>query len=316
MEDTFAPLAALARWMDMAGAALTLGVIAFAFTVWRPGTAQGLPERDARFARVMWAGWAAYGLGLALGFIARPESTGSEWVWAVRGALWIGFGAALRIMAHQPERWRILALLGLGFAVLPSLISHAHDAGSADALINDMLHRVAAALWVGGLAGWVSALWGEGLANIKAIGKAVSRFSNLARFYVLLLAAGGLFAAIQYIPSSDALIDTGYGRALTVKGVLFGLMFVLAGFNLLFAERRLKRGEDRWVRVLRLTIAAELALGMALMLMSAVMAASVPARDIIAQRETASPAIVETDNTGEPEAGLSVKTTPDPAEDE
>jgi putative copper export protein len=316
LEDTFAPLAALARWMDMAGAALTLGVIAFVFTVWRPGAAQGLAVRDVRFAGLMWAGWAAYGLGLALGFIARPEANGNEWVWAGRGLLWIGFGVALRVTAKQPERWRILALLGLGFAVLPSLISHAHDAGSADALINDMLHRVAAALWVGGLAGWVSALWGEGLTNIKAIGKAVSRFSNLARFYVLLLAAGGLFAAIQYIPSSEALLDTGYGRALTVKGVLFGMMFLLAGFNLLFAERRLKRGESGWVRVLRLTIAAELALGMALMLMSAVMAASVPARDLIAQREPASPAIIETDTTGETKAGLSGTMTPDPSEDE
>jgi putative copper export protein len=316
LEDTFAPLAALARWMDMAGAALTLGVIAFAFTVWRPGAAQGLPVHDTRFAGLMWVGWAAYGLGLALGFIAQPEATGNEWVWAGRGLLWIGFGAALRVTANQPERWRILALLGLGFAVVPSLISHASDAGSADALINDMLHRVAAALWIGGLAGWVSALWGEGLTNIKAIGKAVSRFSNLARFYVLLLAAGGLFAAIQYIPSSDALLDTGYGRALTVKGVLFGMMFVLAGFNLLFAERRLKRGEGGWVRVLKLTIAAELALGMALMLMSAVMAASVPARDIIAQREQASPAIMETQDAGQPEAGLSGTMTPDPADDE
>jgi hypothetical protein len=98
--------------------------------------------------------------------------------------------------------------------------------------------------------------------------------------------------------------------------VLFGMMFVLAGFNLLFAERRLKRGEGGWVRVLRLTIAAELALGMGLMLMSAVMAASVPARDIIAQREQASPAIMETQDAGQPEAGLSGTMTPDPADDE
>lgn len=287
MEDIFAPLAALARWIDMAGAALTLGVFAFAATVWRPGAAQGLPVREARFVRLMWIGWAIYGLGTVLGFLSQSGADGSALVWLGRAALWIVFGVALRTSGVQPQRWQIFLLLGFGFAVLPSLISHARDAGSADALINDMLHRVAAALWIGGLAGWIAALWGGGASNIKAVGKAVSRFSNLARFYVLLLAGGGLFAAIQYIPSSEALVDTGYGRALVVKGVLFGLMFALAGFNLLFAERRLKRGEESWLRVLRLTVGAELALGMAVMLMSAVMAVSVPARDIVAARETA-----------------------------
>lgn len=316
MEDTFAPLGALARWMDMAGAALTLGVIAFAFTVWRPGAAQGLPPREARFAGLMWAGWALFGLGTVLGFALQAGTGGNDIVWAARGILWIVFGAMLWIYAARPEQWRILALLGLGFAVLPSLISHAHDAGSVDALINDMLHRIAAALWIGGLAGWVAALWGDGPTNIKGIAKAVSRFSNLARFYVLLLAAGGLFAAIQYIPSSEALFDTGYGRALTVKGVLFGLMFALAGFNLLFAERRLKRGEERWVRVLRLTVAAELALGMALMLMSAVMAVSVPARDIVAQREPPGDVSQQTERAEPLDAPTDAANTPTAGEDE
>ena len=316
MEDTFDLLAALARWLDMTGAALTLGVSAFAFTVWRPGAAQGLSSRDERFAQLMWAGWAAYGLGLALGFIQRPGADGDELVWAARAILWIAYGAAQRGAANSPERWRVLALLGIGFAVLPSFISHAYDAGSADALINDMLHRVAAALWIGGLAGWIGALWGEALTNIKAIGKAVKRFSNLARFYVLLLAAGGLFAAIQYIPSSEALFDTGYGRALTIKGVLFALMFGLAGFNLLFAERRLKRGEEGWTRVLRLTIGAELTLGMALMLLSAVMAVSVPARDVIAAREPAADLSEQAESTGQPDAPFGGTATPEAAADE
>ena len=316
MDDIFAPLAALGRWMDMAGAALTLGVLVFAATVWRLGAAQGLPVREARFARLMWAGWVIYGLGAALGVISQGGMNGSELVWLGRGLLWIAYGAALRISGARPERWQILALLGLGFAVLPSFISHARATGSADALINDMLHRIAAALWIGGLAGWTVALWGDGFSNIKAVGKAVSRFSNLARFYVLLLAAGGLFAAIQYIPSADALLDTGYGRALTVKGVLFGLMLALAGFNLLFAERRLKRGQAGWLRVLIATTVAELSLGAALMLMSAIMAASVPARDIITQREPAGEVSEQAESANQPDAPSGAATTPTAGEDE
>lgn len=304
------PLAALARWMDMAGAALTLGVIAFAVTVWRPGAAQGLAARDRQFARLLWAGWAIYGVGLLLGFTVEPDANISDWVRLARGGVWILFGSGLYLMAEQPERWRILALPALGLAVLPSFAGHAYDAGSADALINDMLHRIAAALWIGGLAGWTGALRAEGLSHIKAAGKAVSRFSNLARFYVLLLAAGGLFAAIQYIPSGEALFETEYGRALTLKGVLFGSMFALAGFNLLFAERRLKSGQARWMKVLKLTIAAELALGMALMLMSAVMAVSVPARDVMTAGQMDRQAVFEQAEKGASEATADSATAP------
>ncbi|NOG52707.1 MAG: hypothetical protein HND48_27115 [Chloroflexi bacterium] len=53
----------------------------------------------------------------------------------------------------------MLSLIGLGLAVLPSLVSHARALGSADAVLNDMaLHRTGAALWVGGLAAWIVVL--------------------------------------------------------------------------------------------------------------------------------------------------------------
>ncbi len=169
-------------------------------------------------------------------------------------------------------------------AVFPSLVSHARSLGTIDALINDMVHRITAALWVGGLIAWVGALWPDLTLAVKPVSRAVNRFSNLARFYVMLLAAGGLFAAIQHIPSGEALLETVYGRALTVKGLLFGLMFVLAAFNLLVVERRLRRGVEAWIPVLRISVSAEMMLGAVLMLMSAVMASTVPSRDVLTLR--------------------------------
>lgn len=302
IDETIRPEVTIARWIDMLGAALTLGVVTFAFGVWRPGASQGLASRDDRFLALMRAGWAAAGAGILLGLLAQAATvtngsilgsitdgsavrilTDSSYapIWIGRVMVWAVYGAVLATAPSRPALWSALFGLGIGLAVLPSLISHARALGSFDALINDMAHRTSAALWVGGLIAWISAIWPDLPLTAKPVSRAVTRFSNLARFYVMLLAAGGLFAAIQHIPSSDVLLSTAYGRALTVKGALFGLMFAIAAFNLLVVEKRLKRGADLWIPTLRLSVSAEMMLGAALMLMSAVMASTIPSRDVI-----------------------------------
>lgn len=298
----------VARWLDMAATALTLGVAVFALVVWRQGAAQGLPSRDGRFVRLMGAGWVLAGAGLLVGALAQAAnvsggslmdalSDGSllrllqdsayGHLWLARLGVWVGYGVALYAARTRPVLWSVLFGLSIGLAVLPSLNSHARALSGGETIINDMLHRVTAALWIGGLAGWVTALWPDITMAAKPVGKAVTRFSNLARFYVLVLALGGLFAALQHVPSADALIDTGYGRALMVKGVLFAVMFVLAGVNLLGVERWLKKGSEDAIGVLRLTVSAEMMLGGAIMVMSAVMASTVPSRDVLALRAEA-----------------------------
>lgn len=302
IDESVSPLNVIGRWLDMAGAALTLGVAAFATLVWRPGLTQGLPVRNDRLRRAAVAGWAFAGAGLLVGLSANAAvMTGSSFpanlwdgsasgllgssaygtVWLGRAGLWVILGAMLAIRRGKPLHWGMLSLIGLGLAVLPSLVSHARALGSADAVLNDMLHRTGAALWVGGLAAWIVVLLpAPDAPSAKSLSKAVSRFSNIARLLVMLLAVGGLFAALQQINDGGLLTATVYGRAAVVKGILFTGMFALAGFNVLVVEPRLKRGIESWPPMLRMTVGGELILAAALFVVSAVMASGLPAVDV------------------------------------
>lgn len=326
IDESVPPLKAVGRWLDMAGAALTLGVAAFAALVWRPGLAQGLPERDDRLRRVVLAGWILAGAGLLAGLSANAaEIAGSPFpanlgdgsafgilnstsygaIWLARAALWAVLGAALAARRGKPLHWGALSLIGLGLTVLPSLISHARALGSGDAVLNDMLHRAGAAMWVGGLAAWVVVLLPASDAPAaKPLSKAVSRFSNIARLLVTLLAVGGLFAVLQQITDGDLLTATVYGRAAVVKGVLFAAMLALAGFNLLVVEPRLKRGLEAWSPTLRMSVGAELTLAAALFVVSAVMASGLPAADVATLRAQADEANAITD--GAPYFGMEI----------
>ncbi|MBC6957897.1 MAG: hypothetical protein DWB44_17200, partial [Chloroflexi bacterium] len=281
IDESVSPLNVIGRWLDMAGAALTLGVAAFATLVWRPGLTQGLPVRNDRLRRAAVAGWVFAGAGLLVGLSANAAvMTGSSFpanlwdgsasgllgssaygtVWLGRAGLWVILGAMLAIRRGKPLHWGMLSLIGLGLAVLPSLVSHARALGSADAVLNDMLHRTGAALWVGGLAAWIVVL--------------------LPAPDAMLLAVGGLFAALQQINDGGLLTATVYGRAAVVKGILFTGMFALAGFNVLVVEPRLKRGIESWPPMLRMTVGGELILAAALFVVSAVMASGLPAVDV------------------------------------
>lgn len=298
----------LARWLEMFAAALTVGVLAFVVLVWWPGLAQGLPDRNRQFIRLLRIGWVLFGLSLVIGLLAQGAIAAGASVtdaladgttfsllgssvygqlWLTRLALWVIFGVL--VLRTRPDKLHVrpLIIVAILLTVLPSFISHARALGSVDALVNDMLHRVAATLWIGGLVAWVAALWDDLTLTTKPVSRAVTRFSNLARFYVLLLATGGLFAAIQHIPDGDALSDTAYGRAMAVKGLVFAVMFAIAGFNLLVVEPRLKKGPDHWIGTLRLTISAEMMLGGIIILLSAVMASTMPSEEVVALREQA-----------------------------
>ncbi|MFI1254718.1 FixH family protein [Streptomyces netropsis] len=86
----------------------------------------------------------------------------------------------------------------------------------------DVLHLVAVAVWLGGLAALLATLRsGEPLRRA-----AVVRFSRLAFASVCALVATGLYQSWRQVGSWDALTGTSYGRWLLVKA---GLVIVLVG---------------------------------------------------------------------------------------
>ncbi len=112
------------------------------------------------------------------------------------------------------------AVLALVFAVAamtpPALTGHSASSGSHElAVASLLLHLVAAALWVGGLAGlaWVSAVAG----SADALRSAVPRFSTLAAWCFAAVAVSGVVNAGVRLGGAAPLLTSAYGGLVLAK---------------------------------------------------------------------------------------------------
>ena len=94
----------------------------------------------------------------------------------------------------------------------------------------------------------------------------------------------GLYSAWLEVGSVAALVDSLYGRALIVKGILFVPLLLIAAINLFLTPRGLRSGEAVWSKRLRGLIGVEIALMMGIFAAVAVMASADPARASLASR--------------------------------
>ena len=164
-------------------------------------------------------------------------------VWLVRGGLLILLGAFLAIRAEIRDRadWRAargqIALLGTLALGHVAGASHAAAAepGTAAAIAADVVHLVAAGVWIGGLPALALLL---GLAG-RAAGAdarpyavlAARRFSRTALALVSALVLSGLWSTWVQVGSVAGLLGTSHGRLLLVKLLAFTAMLVLAALN-------------------------------------------------------------------------------------
>lgn len=136
-------------------------------------------------------------------------------------------------------RWLLPVLNGLvgaGLLLPLSLSSHAAAAAGWTPLLADWVHLVAAALWAGGLLGFVLALPGRG--RQEPLPAAVRRFSVMATAAILLLGVTGVYAALLHVEAWDQLIKTEWGQSLLVKLVLLVPLLLLGLINLRRGGRR------------------------------------------------------------------------------
>lgn len=139
--------------------------------------------------------------------------------------------AALLIPALARRSWAALGLSGIAAA---SLAFGGHAAGGEGALGllrlgADMLHLLAAGVWLGALLAFVARAF-EGL-EAETVG-ALARFSGVGVASVAVLAATGLTNAL-WDSGGDflAALATAWGRLLMFKLALVGLMLALAALN-------------------------------------------------------------------------------------
>ncbi len=260
------------RALDYVSIALLLGGLAFLLVAWRPllvdsrfpsvpeqrraGAERAFAQRMRRLLAVavvlgvtvsvlgvLLQGASAAGVSLWSSLqstILRDtiESRFGE-VWGLRAIDWLLLGGLLLITGRWPARW-LLVLVGLGAAYLaatPALAGHASIQGPTAVFFpSDVLHVLAASVWVGGIACLLYALPGatgrlEGPERSRLLLATLARFSPLALGAVVVIAATGVIQAYIDVRTVSGLLHTTYGQLIVVKVVLLASLIALGWVN-------------------------------------------------------------------------------------
>jgi copper transport protein len=198
---------------------------------------------------------------------AAPSALASSETWISGGRGSFGVAAAiaaatlvlglfsLRVHGAAAKLASFAALTGAGLA----LASTGHAANADPRLLTGLsvfLHGASLAFWIGALVPLASALGGPR----DAAADALMRFSRWIPLAIAALLASGILLAIVQLSRLDALWTTDYGRVLTAKMVLVGLLLALALWNRLRLTSQVVSGEQRPQRWLQRSIAVELVL--------------------------------------------------------
>jgi len=204
-------------------------------------------------------------------------------------AMTLGFAlvTALLFLAWLTDRRALLwpaFVVGLVFASGLSLSGHsAADAGSSwKSELADWVHLSAASLWIGGLVQLAVVV----LPLAPEVRRAVFlRFSTFATVLVALLIGAGTYLSILRLPHVHDLWTTGYGHVLLVKLGLVSLALAWGAVHRLIVVPDVARGGDGLFRRLPRSVLGESLVGMAVLLVAAVLVDSKPPATAPAQTE-------------------------------
>ncbi|HXP03271.1 MAG TPA: copper homeostasis membrane protein CopD [Stellaceae bacterium] len=219
---------------------------------------------------------------LILRVVLFATEFGHVWCWHV------GFAIALLALCAIPlGRWHAATTTTAALLTLVSLgwVGHAtmDMGGVAVHEVNQMVHLIAAGIWLGGLVplGILlrRATRPEGDQYIPLARTALPHFSQMGYAAVALVALTGLVNGVFLVGSAKALTATPYGRLLIVKIVLFTAMVGLAMVNRFRLMPSLRRAETVTVplRALFRSVVAEQALALAILAVVAVLGTWEPA---------------------------------------
>ncbi|MDX6437846.1 MAG: copper transport protein [Gaiellaceae bacterium] len=225
-----------------------------------------------------------FGLGEAVHWDVVSTVLGTRFgtVWLVQAGLAVTCALLLAASGHLPLPSLVPAALLL---LTPSLSGHASVSGGI-ALVADVAHVAAAAVWVGGLAALVLALLWAGAERWELAVHAVPRFSLLAVGAVSVLLVSGTTSGYLEVRALRGLWETTYGQLLLVKIALVLPLLALGLYNNRRAVPRLRErlatAAER-TRFLR-TAGGELALMVAIVSVTAVLVSEPPARAEVSPR--------------------------------
>ena len=203
----------------------------------------------------------------ALGFVIGGTSLGAAYVARAVAALLL----VLSVLVLRPGRALWLVALLLGLIVAASFAWTGHGAATEGAgrwlhLTADILHAVAALIWIGAVFAFVvlaTRRIGGDAASQSVLATALGGFAQVGTICVAVLLATGLVNSAFLVSIEHALTlgETPYGRLLALKLAAFVAMLGLAALHRFRSAPALERGEGG-LSGLRLSLGAELALGL------------------------------------------------------
>jgi copper transport protein len=302
------PLAVAGRWAWYWGLALLVGAAATGLLVFG-GRLPGRP------ALLLWPAVAAAAAGLvAMAVAARADagvplgellaSANGRWLLWRAAALAAAAAAAWWLLARRPSPAAAPGaaaapppdpaggtpagppargpLAALGLAGAAGMLVHAlagHAAGPSPLRLLNLLaqwaHLLAVGVWVGGLAWLLAALWARG--GAWSTREAVVRFSRLAGISLAVVVVTGVARTADELGGWGRLADSGFGRALDLKLVLFAGLVALGALNRYRLVPLLRTGPRRRATArLRRSVGAELGLAAGVLAAAALLSQLAP----------------------------------------
>lgn len=256
-------------------AAITAGLLLAA------GAAGGLVAQTAMMA----GGWAAAFDPASIGYVI--QSTGLGVAHMARAALALA-GVAILMFGQDRKVAGLMAVMAFAGATA-SFAWSGHGAASEGAvglihLIADIIHALAAAVWLGALAGFCMRLCRPSGGEIETTARSLAGFATVGSAAVAVLVLTGLINA-GFLIGIDGVVrvaSSNWGLLLLGKLALFILMVGLAALNRFTLTPGLARAikhdtaTDEPVRRLRLSIGLEMVAGLALLGLVAAMGVQMP----------------------------------------
>jgi copper transport protein len=272
------PLAVAGRWAWYWGLTLLVGAAATGLLVFggrlpgRPVLLLGLALAAAAGGLVAMTAAARADAGVSLASVLG-STTGGWLLW--RAAMLVAAGAAVGWLLARPGARA--PLLAVGAAAGAGMLVHAlagHAAGPSSLralnLLAQWAHLLAVGVWIGGLAWLLAGLWRHAAAGSTR--EVVVRFSKLAGISLAAVVATGVARTVDELGGWGRLLDSGFGRALDLKLVLFAGLVALGALNRyrlvpLFEGAQRRRAAGR----LRRSVGGELGLAAAVLAAAALL---------------------------------------------
>ncbi|EAH4442062.1 copper resistance CopC/CopD family protein [Listeria innocua] len=243
------------------GFSLFIGMLVFGLGLY-PRKEQLTAKITTRLKKIIWFALAFLGIALLMQlFVQTSITTGvsisesfqpdklaaflttkTGYIWLSELISWLVLVIFTVIMVRKNKQWSWFALLTesalIGYLIFAKA-QNGHAAASADKIVSitaDMLHMIAASVWVGGILVLLFVLPKTGKAR-----EIWSRFAIVAIIAVASILVSGLLMAVMNIGQMSNLFTTNYGKILLFKIGLFLLMALLGLGHYIYLKLKNKK---------------------------------------------------------------------------